>query len=73
MRRIISVDVEYLKETNINLRQEIIILGLLLMLNKQVDCYVLNYVKGQILPRKTVQNLLVDHRIIKSTRMIYFF
>ena len=38
MRRVISVDVEYLKETNINLRQEIIILGLLLMLNEQVDC-----------------------------------
>ena len=39
MRRVISVDVEYLKETNINLRQEIIILGLLLMLNEQVDCW----------------------------------
>ena len=38
MRRVISVDVEYLKEININLRQEIIILGLLLMLNEQVDC-----------------------------------
>ena len=38
MRRVISVDVEHLKETNINLRQEIIILGLLLMLNEQVDC-----------------------------------
>ena len=38
MRRVISVDVEYLKKTNINLRQEIIILGLLLMLNEQVDC-----------------------------------
>ena len=38
MRRVISVYAEYLKETNINLRQEIIILGLLLMLNEQVDC-----------------------------------
>ena len=38
MRRVISVDVKYLKETNINLCQEIIILGLLLMLNEQVDC-----------------------------------
>ena len=28
MRRVISVDVEYLKETDINLRQEIIIWGL---------------------------------------------
>ena len=39
MRRVMTVDVEYLKETNINLRQEIIILGLLLMLNEQVDCW----------------------------------
>ena len=39
MRRVISVYAEYLKETNINLRQEIIILGLLLMLNEQVDCW----------------------------------
>ena len=38
MRRVISVDVEHLKKTNINLRQEIIILGLFLMLNEQVDC-----------------------------------